>query len=108
MSDWRKSTYSSYNTNCTEAGWRKSSYSVGHDSGNCAEVGWRKSSRSVNNGNCAEVGWRRSGFCESSQCAEVGAAEQVLVRDTMDRDGVTLAFPPDVWAAFTASLKAQP
>jgi Domain of unknown function (DUF397) len=29
----------------------------------------------------------------------------VTVRDTTDRDGVTLAVPADAWRAFTASLK---
>jgi hypothetical protein len=28
----------------------------------------------------------------------------ILVRDTTDRDGGTLAFTAEVWAAFTASL----
>jgi hypothetical protein len=38
MTDWRTSSYSTYNGNCVEA------------------AGWRKASRSMNNGNCAEVG----------------------------------------------------
>jgi hypothetical protein len=29
----------------------------------------------------------------------------VMVRDTTDRDGVTLAFNAQAWSAFTASLK---
>jgi hypothetical protein len=29
----------------------------------------------------------------------------VIVRDTTDRDGVTLTVPADAWRAFTASLK---
>jgi hypothetical protein len=29
----------------------------------------------------------------------------VTVRDTTDRDGVTLTVPADTWRAFTASLK---
>jgi len=38
MSGWRKSSYSSYNGNCTEvASWRPSSYSVGN--GECVEAG---------------------------------------------------------------------
>ena len=48
---------------------------------------WRKSTRSTYNGNCVEA-------------ADAGGA--VLVRDTADRGGVTLAFPAGAWAAFTA------
>jgi len=48
---------------------------------------WRKSTRSHVNGNCVEAG---------------SAAGAVLVRDTADRGGVTLAFPAGAWAAFNA------
>jgi hypothetical protein len=52
---------------------------------------WRKSARSSGNGGaCVEVG---------------GQARGVLVRDTTDREGETLAFTADAWASFTASLK---
>lgn len=46
----------------------------------------------MNNGNCVEVGH-----------AEAEAA--IAVRDTTQRDGVTLAFSPGVWEAFTVSLR---
>jgi Domain of unknown function (DUF397) len=50
-------------------------------------VSWRKSSRSVGNG---------------SDCVEVGrAVDAVLVRDTKNRAGGTLAFTPDTWSRFT-------
>jgi hypothetical protein len=53
--------------------------------------GWRKSSYSGNGGaNCVETG---------------NAPGIVLVRDTKDRDGGTLAFTADAWASFTGSLK---
>jgi hypothetical protein len=53
--------------------------------------GWRKSSYSGNGGaNCVET---------------CGAPGLVLVRDTTDRDGGTLAFNTDAWAKFTANLK---
>ena len=70
--------------------WRKSSYS-GTNGGNCVEVAtWRKSTKSDTNGSCVEVG---------------AAARVVLVRDTKDRDGGTLAFTASTWEAFTASLR---
>ena len=72
------------------AAWRKSSYS-GTSGGDCVEIAtWRKSTRSGTNGDCVEV---------------AGSTRVVLARDTKDRDGGALAFPPDAWAAFTTSLK---
>jgi hypothetical protein len=52
---------------------------------------WRKSTRSSGNGGA---------------CVEVGqAARAVVVRDTTDRDGGTLAFTAETWAAFTGAIK---
>ena len=52
---------------------------------------WRKSTRSSGNGGA---------------CVEVGdQARGVLVRDTTDRAGETLAFTADAWASFTSGLK---
>jgi hypothetical protein len=52
---------------------------------------WRKSTRSSGNGGaCVEV-------CDQ--------ARGVLVRDTTNREGETLAFTADAWASFTATLK---
>jgi Domain of unknown function (DUF397) len=52
---------------------------------------WRKSSHSgANGGSCVEV---------------AGAARVVLVRDTTDRDGQTLAFTAEAWRAFAEELK---
>jgi hypothetical protein len=74
------------------APWRKSSYSTGNG-GNCVEVAtWRKSSYSGGNGGaCVEAG--------------VAAPGLVLVRDTTNRDGGTLAVTPAAWHAFAARLK---
>jgi hypothetical protein len=49
-------------------------------------MNWRKSARSVNNGQCVEVG---------------GTQTMIVVRDTANRDGETLTFPPRAWEAFT-------
>ena len=52
---------------------------------------WRKSSYSgANGGNCVEV---------------ADDARVVLVRDTTDRDGETLAFTADAWAEFLRTLR---
>jgi hypothetical protein len=51
---------------------------------------WRVATYTGGNGNCVEV---------------ADATRVVLVRDTKDRDGVTLNVSADAWQAFTASLK---
>jgi hypothetical protein len=52
---------------------------------------WRKASYSGNSGNCVETG--------------VADAGRVLVRDTKDREGGTLAFTAGAWQTFTSKLK---
>lgn len=69
--------------------WQTSSFTGGNGT-NCVEVGrtvnWRKSRRSGGNGSaCVEVG------------QSVGA---VLVRDTKNRSGGTLAFSQRSWQRF--------
>ena len=52
-------------------------------------------------------GWRTSTYSDANggNCVEVADAPRaVLVRDTEDRDGVTLTFTADAWAAFTRDL----
>jgi hypothetical protein len=54
------------------------------------------------------VAWRKSSYSGGSggNCIEVAnAASMVMVRDTRDRDGGTLAFTAGAWEAFTASLR---
>jgi hypothetical protein len=69
--------------------WRKSTYS-GSNGGDCIEVGWRKSSFSGSNG---------------GQCVEVGKDSVILVRDTTDRDGGTLAFSATTWQDFLTRVR---
>jgi hypothetical protein len=52
--------------------------------------------------------WRKSSYSDGNggACVEVSdAAQLILVRDTTNRDGGTLAFPACAWTAFAASLK---
>jgi hypothetical protein len=51
--------------------------------------------------------WRKSTYSggSSNQCVEVATAGSVLVRDTTDRDGLTLAVTASAWARFTSTIK---
>jgi len=63
---------------------------MGHDIDRAA---WRKSSYSGGNGGaCVEVADNLPGL--------------VAVRDSKDRTGSVLTFPPAAWAAFTAGVRA--
>ena len=78
--------------NVPGAAWRKSSYSNG--SGNCVEVGvaWRKASHSNGQAECVEVGT---------------APRAILVRDTTNRSGATLAVSAETWRALLATVRAS-
>ena len=55
-----------------------------------------------------EAGWRTSSYTGNGggNCVEVAdTTGVVLVRDTKDRAGGTLAFASGAWESFTASLK---
>jgi hypothetical protein len=52
--------------------------------------------------------WRKSTYsgANGGSCVETASGNGViLVRDTTDRDGRTLAFTPGAWRAFTAKLR---
>lgn len=52
--------------------------------------------------------WRKASYSSNggANCVEVASADGVLVRDTTNRTGGTLAFTASAWLAFTATLKA--
>jgi hypothetical protein len=51
--------------------------------------------------------WRKSSFsgANGGACVEVASAEIVAVRDTTDREGVTLEFSAEAWQQFTRRLR---
>jgi hypothetical protein len=54
--------------------------------------------------------WRTSSYSGSnSNCVEVAAASRarVLLRDTKDREGSVLTFPPNAWERFAQRVKAN-
>lgn len=50
--------------------------------------------------------WRKSSYsgANGGQCIEVASAEGIAVRDTTDREGVTLEFSAQAWQEFTRRL----
>jgi len=53
-----------------------------------------------------KIDWYKSSYTPMDACVEVGRGDgQVHVRDTKDREGPELTFPPQVWAEFLATLK---
>ena len=54
--------------------------------------------------------WRKASYSGNGggSCVEVGNAPcVVLVRDTTNRSGVTLAVPSEAWQAFTVGLRLK-
>ena len=51
--------------------------------------------------------WRKSSYSggNGGQCVEVASAQGVMVRDTTNRDSITLTFSAEAWESFTASLR---
>jgi hypothetical protein len=52
--------------------------------------------------------WRKSSYsgANGGQCVEVASSDGVVVRDTTDRDGMTLEFPTEAWTAFVTRLRS--
>jgi hypothetical protein len=52
--------------------------------------------------------WRKSSYSSGSggACVEVASAEGILVRDTTNRGGETLALGSEAWQEFIAGVKA--
>jgi hypothetical protein len=56
-----------------------------------------------------EQTWRKSGYSDANggSCVETGAASgKILVRDTTNRDGGTLALSASAWQAFMNEIKS--
>lgn len=53
------------------------------------------------------TGWRKSSYSggESNDCVEVASGDKIGVRDTKDRDGVTLTFGIAAWEEFVTGLR---
>jgi hypothetical protein len=52
--------------------------------------------------------WRKSSYSDGNggACVETASGDgAILIRDTTDRDGLTLSVPADAWQRFTASLQ---
>ncbi len=52
--------------------------------------------------------WRKSSFSnpDGGNCVEVaGDAKSIRVRDTTDRDGLTLSVAASAWSKFTGTIK---
>jgi hypothetical protein len=53
------------------------------------------------------TGWRKSSYSNDNggDCVEVASTDGVVIRDTANRDGGTLAFSTEAWGTFIASLR---
>ena len=51
--------------------------------------------------------WRKSTYSDASggQCVEVASDDTVMVRDTTNRDGGTLAFSAAAWERFLGTIR---
>jgi hypothetical protein len=51
--------------------------------------------------------WRKSSYsgANGGDCVEVASAGDIAVRDTTDREGVTLEFSAEAWQQFTRTVE---
>ena len=54
------------------------------------------------------VNWRKSTYSSANggECVELASGQgTILIRDTTNRDSLTLSCPPAVWTAFLTTLR---
>ena len=51
--------------------------------------------------------WRKSSYSDANggACVEVASADGIMVRDTANREGVTLPVSTSAWSAFLATIR---
>ena len=51
--------------------------------------------------------WRKSSHSDANggDCVEVATSDAVMIRDTTNRDGITLSVTAGAWAAFVATIR---
>ena len=56
---------------------------------------------------CMNSTWRKSSYSSANggACVEVATTDAVLVRDTTDRDGITLSVSEAAWNQFLSTLR---
>lgn len=55
------------------------------------------------------LGWRRGSACESGQCVEIAVRQgRVLMRDSLDRQGIRLAVESGAWREFLTRVRGLP
>lgn len=69
-----------------------------HNDSSDNQCSWRKATYSLNHGACMEVG------SVATAAAAENAAMYVAVRDSTDREGQELRFPPAAWRAFIGGI----
>jgi hypothetical protein len=52
--------------------------------------------------------WRKATYsAENGNCVEVASAGAVMIRDSQNREGLTLAIPAEAWRAFAAQVRGR-
>jgi hypothetical protein len=51
--------------------------------------------------------WQRSSYCSTGTCVEVALSdENIILRDSKNKEGPTLTFQPSEWNAFLNGVKS--